>query len=137
MARIVIWLDGEECRRVAGRRCSQRTIESFQEAPMIGVEAALEVLAEAGITRLFGNPGTTELPLNVAAMRDPRFQYVFGIHEIPVMAMADGFSLASRQPSFVNLHVACGLGNAMGMLFNASVEGTPLVVTTWSRWRNP
>lgn len=97
---------------------------------MIGVEAALEVLAEAGITRLFGNPGTTELPLNVAAMRDPRFQYVFGIHEIPVVAMADGFSLASRQPSFVNLHVACGLGNAMGMLFNASVEGTPLVVTT-------
>jgi len=97
---------------------------------MIGVEAALEVLAEAGITRIFGNPGTTELPLNVAAMRDARFQYLFGIHEIPVLAMADGYSLASRQPSFINLHVACGLGNAMGMLLNASVEGTPLVVTT-------
>lgn len=96
---------------------------------MTGIEAFLEVLAAAGVTHLFGNPGTTELPLNEAVMADPRFRYVFGIHEIPVMAMADGYAQATRQVAVVNLHIGCGLGNAMGMLYNAHVEGTPLLVT--------
>ena len=45
------------------------------------------------------------------------------------MAMADGYAMASGKPGIVNVHIACGLGNAMGMLYNASVEGTPLLVT--------
>jgi benzoylformate decarboxylase len=96
---------------------------------MTGIEAFLGILTHAGITTIFGNPGTTELPLNDALGRDLRFRYVFGLHEIPVVAAADGFAMASGQVAVVNLHTACGLGNAMGMLYNAHIEGTPLLVT--------
>jgi benzoylformate decarboxylase len=96
---------------------------------MTGIEAFLEVLAASGVTQLFGNPGTTELPLQDALARDARFRFYFGVHEIPVMAMADGYALAARRPAVVNLHIGCGLGNAMGMLYNAHCEGTPLLVT--------
>lgn len=96
---------------------------------MTGIEAFLEVLHRAGVAHIFGNPGTTELPLMDALGRDPRFRYILGLHEIPVMAAADGFAQASGRVAVVNLHTACGLGNAMGMLYNARVSGTPLVVT--------
>lgn len=96
---------------------------------MTGVEAFLNVLAAAGVKYLFGNPGTTELPLNDALVEDPRFRYVFGLHEIPVMAMADGYALASGSVGAVNVHICCGLGNAMGMLYNAHCEGAPLLLT--------
>jgi benzoylformate decarboxylase len=96
---------------------------------MTGIDAFLEILAGAGVRYLFGNPGTTELPLNDALARDRRFQYMLGIHEVAVMGMADGYALASRSPGVVNVHIGCGLGNAMGMLYNAHVEGSPLLVT--------
>lgn len=96
---------------------------------MTGIQAFLEVLAKAGVTHLFGNPGTTELPLNAALVDDDRFRYIFGVQEIPVMAMADGYAMASGKVGVVNVHISCGLGNAMGMLYNAHIEGTPLVVT--------
>lgn len=96
---------------------------------MTGIEAFLEVLARAGVRHIFGNPGTTELPLNDALADDPRFTYVFGLQEIPVVAMADGFAMASGGVAVANVHVTCGLGNAMGMLYNAHIEGTPLVLT--------
>jgi len=94
-----------------------------------GIEAFLEVLAGAGVRYLFGNPGSTELPLNDALVGDKRFEYILGLQEVPVMAMADGFAMASGQIGVVNLHISCGLGNAMGMLYNAHREGTPLLVT--------
>ena len=94
-----------------------------------GIDAFFEMLAAAGVRYLFGNPGTTELPLNDALVGDPRFQYILGLQEVPVMAMADGYAMASRKLGVVNLHICCGLGNAMGMLYNASREGTPLLVT--------
>lgn len=96
---------------------------------MTGIDAFLDVLAAAGVRDLFGNPGTTELPLNAALAKDARFRYRFGVQEIPVMAMADGYAMASGTIGVVNLHIAAGLGNAMGMLYNAHVEGTPLLVT--------
>jgi len=96
---------------------------------MNGIQAFLEILARYDLPNLFGNPGTTELPLNDALATDDRFRYYFGIHEIPVMAMAHGFASASGRVGVVNLHTACGLGNAMGMLFNAFTAGTPLLVT--------
>lgn len=96
---------------------------------MTGIEAFLEILAGAGVRYVFGNPGTTELPLNDALGRDTRFQYVLGLHEIPIMAMADGWAMASGSVGVVNVHVACGLGNAMGMLYNAWCEGSPLLLT--------
>jgi benzoylformate decarboxylase len=94
-----------------------------------GIHAMLDLLAGFGVRHIFGNPGTTEMPLNDALVGDKRFQYVLGLQEVPVMAMADGYAMASRSLGVVNLHISCGLGNAMGMLYNAYREGTPLLVT--------
>ncbi len=94
-----------------------------------GIEAFLELLAGFGVRYIFGNPGTTELPLNDALVTDDRIQYILGLQEVPVMSMADGYAMASGSPGVVNLHISCGLGNAMGMLYNAYREGTPLLVT--------
>jgi benzoylformate decarboxylase len=96
---------------------------------MTGIDAFLHLLAECGVQYLFGNPGTTELPLNDALVDNSRIKYMLGLQEIPVMAMADGYAMASRKLGVVNLHISCGLGNAMGMLYNAFREGTPLLVT--------
>lgn len=94
-----------------------------------GAQAILSMLAEAGVRHLFGNPGTTELPLMDALVDDRRIQYILGLQEVPVMAMADGFAQASRSLAVANLHISCGLGNAMGMLYNSYRAGTPLLVT--------
>ena len=94
-----------------------------------GIDAFLELLAAAGVRYIFGNPGTTELPLNDALIDDQRFQYILGLQEVPLMAMADGYAMASRKLGVVNVHICCGLGNAMGMLYNAFREGTPLLLT--------
>lgn len=96
---------------------------------MTGIQAFLEVLASAGVKRIFGNPGTTELPLNDALVSDLRFQYIFGLHEIPVVAMADGYAMASGGVGVANVHICCGLGNAMGMLYNAHCSGSPVLLT--------
>src|SRR4029450_1070469 len=94
-----------------------------------GIQVFLDLLAGFGVRHIFGNPGTTEMPLNDALVTDRRFQYILGLQEVPVMAMADGFAMASGRLGVVNLHISCGLGNAMGMLYNAYREGTPLLVT--------
>lgn len=96
---------------------------------MTGIEIFLDLLAQFGVRHIFGNPGTTELPLNDALVSDQRFRYILGLQEVPVMAMADGYAMASGQLGVVNVHISCGLGNAMGMLYNAYREGTPLLVT--------
>jgi benzoylformate decarboxylase len=111
-------------------RCPEACgIEQPETCIMTGIEAFLEVLARAGVKYIFGNPGTTELPLMDALIDDDRFRYILGLHEVPVMAMADGYAQASRQPGVVNVHVSCGLGNAMGMLYNAHIAGSPLLLT--------
>ena len=97
--------------------------------PTTGIEALLELLSAFGVRIIFGNPGTTELPLNDALVGDSRFRYILGLQEVPVVAMADGYAMASRHLGVVNLHICCGLGNAMGMVYNAYREGTPLLVT--------
>ncbi|HEX7377525.1 MAG TPA: thiamine pyrophosphate-binding protein, partial [Pirellulales bacterium] len=97
--------------------------------PVSGVQALLEMLTHAGVERIFGNPGTTELPLMDALVADRRIQYMLGLQEVPVVAMADGYAQASRKLGVVNLHISCGLGNGMGMLYNAYRAGTPLLVT--------
>jgi benzoylformate decarboxylase len=94
-----------------------------------GTDIFLELLAAAGVRYVFGNPGTTELPLTDALVDHPSIKYILGLQEVPVMGMADGYAMASGTPGVVNLHISCGLGNAMGMLYNAYREGTPLVVT--------
>ncbi|MFW6125224.1 MAG: thiamine pyrophosphate-binding protein [Pirellulales bacterium] len=94
-----------------------------------GIHAMLHLLAEAGVNYLFGNPGTTELPLSDALVDHPHIRYILGLQEVPVVAMADGYAQASRSVAVVNLHISCGLGNGMGMLYNAYRAGTPLLVT--------
>ena len=78
---------------------------------------------------LFGNPGTTELPLMDALAVDNDMRYVLGLQEAVVMAMADGYAQASGKLAVVNLHVTPGLGNAMGMLYDAQKAGSPILVT--------
>jgi len=97
--------------------------------PLNASDAMLEILAGAGVRYLFGNPGTTELPLSDALVDHPRIQYILGLQEVPVVAIAEGYAQASRSPGVVNLHISCGLGNGMGMLYNAYRAGTPLIVT--------
>jgi len=94
-----------------------------------GIHALLEMLAGCGVRYLFGNPGTTELPLSDALVDERRIRYVLALQEVPAVAIADGYAQASRLPGLVNVHICCGLGNAMGMLYNAWREGTPLVLT--------
>ena len=94
-----------------------------------GIQSFLDLLADFGVQHIFGNPGTTELPLNDAMVTDRRLKYILGLQEVPVMAMADGYAMASGSLGVVNLHISCGLGNAMGMLYNAYREGTPLLIT--------
>ena len=60
---------------------------------------------------------------------DKRIDYVLALQEVPVVAMADGYAQASRSLGVVNLHISCGLGNGMGMIYNAYRAGTPLLVT--------
>lgn len=95
---------------------------------MTGVGAFLEILHRSGVQHIFGNPGTTELPVNDSLACDDRFRYILGLHEIPVTAMADGYSMASGRLGVVNVHICCGLGNAMGMIYNAHIEGSPILV---------
>lgn len=96
---------------------------------MRGIDAFLELLHQLDVHYIFGNPGTTELPLSDALVDDTRFRYLLGLQEIPVVAMADGYAQASGRLGVVNLHISCGLGNAMGMIYNAFRQGSPLLIT--------
>lgn len=96
---------------------------------MKGSEVLLELLRGEGVRHIFGNPGTTELPLIAALSRSSGLDYVLGLQESVVVGMADGYAQATHRPAMVNLHAMAGLGNAVGNLTNACVQGTPLVIT--------
>jgi benzoylformate decarboxylase len=94
-----------------------------------GHAAFLKLLAAEGVTHLFGNPGTTELAIMEAMSKQAEIAYVLGLQEGVVVAMADGYARASGRLAAANVHVAPGLGNAMGALFNAKFYGSPLLLT--------
>ncbi|NKB47775.1 MAG: thiamine pyrophosphate-binding protein [Alphaproteobacteria bacterium] len=94
-----------------------------------GSTAFLGLLQDEGVTHMFGNPGTTELPIMNAMPDHPDLTYVLGLQEALVVAMADGYARASGKLGACNVHVAPGLGNAMGAIYNAKFTGTPLIVT--------
>jgi len=94
-----------------------------------GRSAFISLMRDEGITHLFGNPGTTELPIMHALTDYPDMTFVLGLQEAIVVAMADGFSRASGKLVACNVHVAPGLGNAMGSLFNAAFTSTPMILT--------
>jgi benzoylformate decarboxylase len=97
-------------------------------------EATLAVLDHFGMNVIFGNPGSTELPM----FRDfpEHFRYVLGLQESVVLAMADGYAQATRNAAFINLHSAAGVGHALGNLFTAFKNQTPLVVTAGQQARS-
>ena len=90
-------------------------------------EATYGLLRSLGMTTIFGNPGSTELPFLKDFPED--FGYVLGLQEAAVLGMADGYAQATGRPALVNLHTAPGLGNAMGAMVNAYHGRSPLVVT--------
>ena len=94
-----------------------------------GREILLDVLASEGVTHIFGNPGTTELPLMDELAVHPEFRYVLALQENTAVGMADGYALVTRRPSFVNLHTSAGLGGGIGNLTNALWNRSPMVVT--------
>lgn len=96
---------------------------------VLGRDILLEVLRTEGVTHLFGNPGSTELPLIDALAEADDLHYVLGLQEATVVGMADGYAQATGRPAFVNLHTSAGLGNAVGNLTNAKANRTPLVIT--------
>lgn len=96
---------------------------------MTGRRALLQLLRQEGIDVIFGNPGTTEITLIDELAGEPGMRYVLGLMEAAVLAMADGYAQAHGHPAFVNLHAAPGLGNALGMLYNAQKAGSPVIVT--------
>src|SRR6476660_8143363 len=97
-------------------------------------DATFDFLRRRGMTTMFGNPGSTELPM-LAEFPDD-FTYVLGLQEAVVVGMADGFAQASGKPTVVNLHTAPGVGNAMGAIFNAQANKSPLLVTAGNQTRS-
>lgn len=96
---------------------------------MPGKTALLELLRQEGIRHIFGNPGTTELPLMDAMAAEQQIRYILALQEAPAMSMADGYAQASGHCAMINLHAAPGLGNALGMLYDAQEAGSPILVT--------
>ena len=82
-----------------------------------------------GQAHIFGNPGTTELPLIDALVTAPDIRYVWGLQEATAVSMADGYAQASGKPAFVNLHTAGGLGHGMGAIMNAKIARVPMIIT--------
>jgi benzoylformate decarboxylase len=97
-------------------------------------QATFDLLRAFGIKKVFGNPGSTELPF-LADWPDD-IDYVLGLQEASVVGMADGYAQATRNAGFVNLHSAAGVGNALGNIYTAHRNQTPLVITAGQQARS-
>ena len=97
-------------------------------------DAVVDLMRRFGMTSVFANPGSTELPMFRDFPSD--FRYVLGLQEASVVGMADGYAQATRNASFVNLHSAAGVGNAMGNIFTAHKNRTPMVITAGQQARS-
>src|SRR6201997_404527 len=97
-------------------------------------ESVLGLLRSFGIDTIFGNPGSTELPMFRSFPNG--FRYIVGLHESIAVGMADGYAQATRNAALVNLHSAAGVGHAMGAIFTAFRNRTPLVITAGQQARS-
>src|SRR5271156_1399366 len=95
--------------------------------------ATYDLLRALRLTTIFGNPGSTEQPFLKNFPDD--FQYILGLQEASVVAMADGFAQATRRPALVNLHTSAGTGNGMGNIMTAFLNKTPLIITAGQQTR--
>ena len=105
-----------------------------QSASVTVKQATLDLLRAFGIRKVFGNPGSTELPFLSDWPDD--IDYVLGLQEASVIGMADGYAQATRNAGFVNLHSAAGVGNALGNIYSAHRNQTPLVITAGQQARS-
>ena len=96
---------------------------------MRGRQVFFETLLNHGVDRIFGNPGTTESPLLDSLLDYPQIQYIVHLHEGVAVGAANFYAQAAAKTAFVNLHVAPGLGNAIGMIYGALKNNSPVVVT--------
>ena len=103
-------------------------------SPVSVKHATLDLLRAFGIRKVFGNPGSTELPFLSDWPDD--IDYVLGLQEASVIGMADGYAQATRNAGFVNLHSAAGVGNALGNIYTAHRNQTPLVITAGQQARS-
>ena len=94
-----------------------------------GKQIFMDTLRAEGVRYIFGNPGTTELPVIDSLHDYPDIDYVLCLQEAVAVSMADAYALATDTVGVVNLHVAPGLGNGLGSVYNAWEGGTPLLVT--------
>jgi benzoylformate decarboxylase len=93
-----------------------------------GKVAIFEQFAADGMTRMFGNPGTVEQGFLDVGEQLPGFSYVLALQEAAAVGIADGYARASAGPALVQLHSGVGLGNGIGMLYQAKRGHSPLVV---------
>src|SRR6266851_5753228 len=96
-------------------------------------EVTYDLLRAYGLNTIFGNVGSTEQPFLKNFPAD--FQYILGLQEASVVAMADGFAQATRRPALVNLHTSAGTGNGMGNIMTAFLNKTPLIITAGQQTR--
>jgi benzoylformate decarboxylase len=119
------------------RIAPERRSRPLSRKPASGVtvkDATLDLLRAFGIGKVFGNPGSTELPFLSDWPDD--IDYVLGLQEASVIGMADGYAQATRNAGFVNLHSAAGVGNALGNIYTAHRNQTPLVITAGQQARS-
>ncbi|MGM4916890.1 benzoylformate decarboxylase [Tardiphaga sp. 813_E8_N1_3] len=102
--------------------------------PVSVKDATLNLLRGFGISKVFGNPGSTELPFLSDWPDD--IDYVLGLQEASVIGMADGYAQATRNAAFVNLHSAAGVGHALGNIYTAHRNQTPMVITAGQQARS-
>lgn len=100
-----------------------------QPGPVTPLEALLQVLRSEEVDKVFGNPGTTELPFTDALVDAPDLEYILAVQEHSAVSMADGYARATGRVPFVNLHVAAGLANGLIGMLNAKRSRIPMVVT--------
>ncbi|CAN5360534.1 benzoylformate decarboxylase [soil metagenome] len=97
-------------------------------------DVTLDLIRAFGIKKVFGNPGSTELPFLSDWPDD--IDYVLGLQEASVIGMADGYAQATQNAAFVNLHSAAGVGHALGNIYTAHRNQTPMVITAGQQARS-
>jgi benzoylformate decarboxylase len=107
--------------------------DKSNEVQMTVHQATYNLLRRLGLTTVFGNPGSTEQPFLKNFPKD--FQYVLGLQEASVVAMADGFAQGTKKPVLVNLHSGAGTGNGMCNIMTAFQNKTPLIITAGQQTR--
>src|SRR5260370_6245376 len=127
-----------------GERSSEPSVAAWSPLgdPMHGRQILMESLIAQGVSYIFGNAGTTESPIIESLLDCPQLDYIEALHEGVAVGAASCYAQASGKTGFVTLHVAPGLGTAIGMMYNALKASAPLVVTagqqdTRMRLRDP